>query len=75
MAQLMVYNAEGRLAGKVKNRFTSYGFIRAGGKDYFYHKSQVLDGYFDLIGPGMEVEFSPDDNCHKGPQAFRVLPL
>jgi len=61
-----------RLTGKVTNRLSGYGFIRVDDRDYFFHKSEVKDGFFNAIEEGMEAEFTPDYDCPKGPLAKEV---
>jgi cold shock CspA family protein len=47
------------------------GFLRAdGGKEYFMHRSEVVD--YDGLKEGDKVTFEPDDKAPKGPRAGNV---
>lgn len=61
-----------RLRGEITNKLSGYGFIRADGRDFFFHKSEVEDGYFNAIEPGMTAEFTPSYESPKGPSAEQV---
>ena len=48
-----------------------FGFIVAGGRDYFFHATNVVDGDFDALRPGDPVIFETEDSA-KGPRAVGV---
>lgn len=47
------------MTGKVKKivRDKGYGFIKSDKKDYFFHRSSMIDGEFDLLSEGANVRF------------------
>ncbi len=54
--------------------FGEYGFIEThDGRDVYFHRNSVVNGYFDRLEPGAAVRFreEPGEN---GPQASSVLP-
>ena len=65
------------MQGKVKmfNQEKGYGFITIeGGKDVFFHYSQLVMEGFKTIDEGAEVEFEVVET-DRGPQAHNVVKL
>jgi len=61
------------MTGKIKTLVNGkdFGFILGDdGKEYFFHKSSAVD--FDLLMPGVIVEFTPTKG-KKGPRAENVI--
>lgn len=55
---------------------SGYGFIRANGIDYFFHREDFLNNWFDMVSDfnndvKVEVEFEPKETP-KGPRASDV---
>ena len=62
-----------KIRGKVKwfNETTGFGFIEAGGKDYFVHFSEILSQGFKTLVEGASVSFIAGQG-KKGLQAEKV---
>jgi len=53
-------------------RDRGFGFIKSTeGKDYFFHRSQVVGVSFDLLEEGQSVEFEKGDSP-KGPKVVNI---
>ena len=62
--------ANGTIRRLVKNR--GFGFIKSTeGKDYFFHRSQVVGVSLDLLEEGQSVEFEKGDSP-KGPKEVNI---
>lgn len=62
------------MTGKITyvNDAKGYGFVRAEGKDYFFHASDVEDYSFNNLEKGDELMFSPDEG-ERGPIAKNIV--
>ena len=60
-----------RLDGKITRWNSSYGFVRSGETDIFFHRSNVSPEELDLLLEGVAVSFEPEDNP-RGPRAREV---
>ena len=62
-----------KINGKVKwfNEQKGFGFIEAGGKDYFAHFSAIQSNGFKTLAEGAAVKFIPAQG-KKGPQAEEI---
>ena len=64
---------QGEIKKLVANR--GFGFIRlSGGKDVFFHRSDMADGDFDLLFEGQTVAFDVEES-RRGPRARHVRPV
>jgi len=69
------------MTGTIKRlvRDRGFGFIKADGVEYFFHRSAVAgprgNGGYDTLQEGMRVEFSEEDGGAKGPRATNIQPL
>jgi CspA family cold shock protein len=53
-----------------------FGFISGEGKEYFFHRSTVIEGSFDALREGQKVEYTIDAvDRGKGPRAKDVRPI
>jgi CspA family cold shock protein len=59
----------GKIARLVKDK--GFGFIKAGGSDYFFHRSSVKGVAFEDLKEGAEVTFEEAEGA-KGPRAEDV---
>lgn len=50
---------------------SGFGFIKAGGTDYFFHRSEVQGVRFEDLKEGQAVDFEPGRG-EKGPRATDV---
>jgi CspA family cold shock protein len=63
------------MVGKVKRVYIEkgFGFIRnADGREYFFHKSELMNAKLEELQEGTEVEFD-DEESKKGPRALQVF--
>lgn len=62
------------MTGVIKTLKTGFGFIHAtDGKDYFFHRSNLIDIHFGELIEGTKVKFEVDTmNDSKGPRACDV---
>jgi CspA family cold shock protein len=51
-----------------------FGFIDAGGKDLFFHRSAVEGAQFEELREGQRVSFT-EGQGPKGPRAEKVKPI
>jgi CspA family cold shock protein len=65
-----------RMAEGVIKRLTDkgFGFIDAGGKDLFFHRSAVEGAQFEELREGQRVSFT-EGQGPKGPRAEKVKPI
>jgi CspA family cold shock protein len=65
-----------RMAEGVIKRLTEkgFGFIDAGGKDLFFHRSAVEGAQFEELREGQRVSFT-EGQGPKGPRAENVKPM
>jgi CspA family cold shock protein len=61
------------MTGTIKKLLTDKrcGFITAGGKDYFFHASNLKNADYEALEEGREVTFEDADGL-KGPRAEDV---
>jgi cold shock protein len=53
-----------------------FGFISGDRDELFFHRSAVIEGSFDSLREGQQVEYQIDDSGRgKGPRAKDVRPL
>lgn len=60
------------MRGKIKEKLSGYGFVRADNTDFFFHKSALKDEYFNSLRAGQEVNFVPDYDDPKGPSTKEI---
>lgn len=64
------------MQGFIKNVMATYGFIKAGNADYFFHRDSFNGHWNDLVNdfktsPEISVNFTAEDSP-KGPRAVDV---
>ncbi len=53
-----------------------FGFIAGDSGELFFHRSTVIEGSFDSLRPGQQVEYQVDPSDRgRGPRAKDVRPL
>jgi CspA family cold shock protein len=53
-----------------------FGFISGSGGELFFHRSAVIEGSFDSLSQGQQVEYQIDSSDRgKGPRAKDVKPI
>ncbi len=54
-----------------------FGFIAGEGEELFFHRSTVIEGSFESLQPGQQVEYQVDRSSDRGrgPRAKDVRPL
>lgn len=67
----------GRLQGKIARLVESrgYGFIRAEGKEYFFHHTGLENTGMKQLAVGDDVSFEVDEGNPKGPRAESITLL